>query len=193
MSMAKLEKKREITKSDIFYLVVLILSLMIMVASVTLAYFSVVASDSEDNTKLYTGTLIVDFIDGRVINEPVLIPRYSPSSINDVINAYVNEFEIENKGTLDQKISLYMDVFKNEFLDNSIKYALFDKNGVKISEGYVNGTSSVLMSNNKYIKNGNKEKYTVMLWLQENDTNQDDEMGKKLGINLRVEAVQDIK
>jgi len=188
-----LEKKREITKSDIFYLVVLILSLMIMVASVTLAYFSVVASDSEDNTKLYTGTLIVDFIDGRVINEPVLIPRYSPSSINDVINAYVNEFEIENKGTLDQKISLYMDVFKNEFLDNSIKYALFDKNGVKISEGYVNGTSSVLMSNNKYIKNGNKEKYTVMLWLQENDTNQDDEMGKKLGINLRVEAVQDIK
>lgn len=190
--MAKLDIKREITTSDIFYLVVLILSLMIMIASVTLAYFSVVASDKEDNTKLYTGTLIVDFIDGKVINEPLLIPRYSPNSLSDIDNAYVNEFEIENKGTLDQNVSIYMDVYKNEFVDNSIKYALFDNNGTKLSEGYANGINNILIGNNYFISSGIKRKYTLMLWLNETGENQDDQMGKKVGINLHVEAIQNL-
>ena len=57
-----MNKKKEISKSDIFYLVILILSLMIMISSITIAYFSMMASQEEDDTKLYTANAIESII-----------------------------------------------------------------------------------------------------------------------------------
>lgn len=188
-----MNKKKEISKSDIFYLVILILSLMIMISSITIAYFSMMASQEEDDTKLYTGSLVINFIDGKVINNPTLIPRYEPTSINDINYVYINEFEVESTGTLDQSIDIYMEVLENEFVNNSIKYKLFDNNGNEVSTGYVNGTNTIKIADSKYLEHGQKQKYTVMLWIQENEENQDAEKGKNLKITLNVEAIQTIK
>lgn len=188
-----MNKKKEISKSDIFYLVILILSLMIMLSSITIAYFSMMASQEEDDTKLYTGSLVINFIDGKVINNPTLIPRYEPSSISDVSNVYVNEFEVESTGTLDQNIDVYLEVLTNEFANDTIKYKLFDNNGNSVSTGYVNGTNNIKIADTKYLEHGTKQKYTLMLWIQENEENQDTEKGKDLKITLSVEAIQTMK
>lgn len=188
-----MNRKKEIGKSDIFYLVILILSLMIMISSITIAYFSVVASQDKDDTKLYTGSLIINFIDGNIINNPMLIPRYEPNSISDINNVYVNEFEIESTGTLDQNIDIYMEVLTNEFVNGTIKYKLFDNNGKSVSTGYVNGTNTLKIADTKYLEHGTKQKYTLMLWLQENEENQNNEKGKDLKVTLNVEAIQTIK
>ena len=188
-----MNKKKEISKSQIFYLVILILSLMIMISSITIAYFSMVASQENDDTKLYTGSLIINFIDGKVINNPTLIPRYEPTSISDVNNVYVNEFEVESTGTLDQNIDIYMEVISNEFTNNTIKYKLFDNDGNEVSTGYVNGTGNIKIANRKYLEQEKKQKYTVMFWIQENEEDQNAEKGKNLKITLNVEAIQTIK
>ena len=188
-----MNKKKEISKSQIFYLVILILSLMIMISSITIAYFSMVASQENDDTKLYTGSLIINFIDGKVINNPTLIPRYEPTSISDINNVYINEFEIESTGTLDQNIDIYMEVLENEFTNNMIKYMLLDNNGNQVSTGYVNGTGNIKIADNKYLEHGSKQKFTIMLWIQENELNQDDEKGKNLKITLSVDAIQNIE
>ena len=185
-----MNKKKEISKSQIFYLVILILSLMIMISSITIAYFSMVASQENDDTKLYTGSLIINFIDGKVINNPTLIPRYEPTSISDVNNVYVNEFEVESTGTLDQNIDIYMEVISNEFTNNTIKYKLFDNDGNEVSTGYVNGTGNIKIANSKYLEHEKKQKYTVMFWIQENEEDQNAEKGKNLKITLNVEAIQ---
>ena len=187
-----MNNRKEISKSDIFYLVILILSLLIMISSITIAYFSMVASQDKDDTKLYTGSLVINFIDGNIINNPMLTPRYEPNSINDISDAYVNEFEVESTGTLDQNIDIYMEVLTNEFANNTIKYKLFDNSGNSVSTGYVNGTNNIKIADTKYLEHGTKQKYTLMLWLQENDENQDEEKGKNLKITLSVEAIQTI-
>ena len=164
-----------------------------MISSITIAYFSMMASQEEDDTKLYTGSLIINFIDGNVINNPTLVPRYEPNSITDIDYVYINEFEVESVGTLDQNIDIYMEVLDNEFANNTIKYKLFDDNGNAVSTGYVNGTNNIKIANSKYLGHGKKQKYTVMLWIQENGENQDDEKGKNLKITLSVNAIQTIK
>ena len=188
-----MKEKKEISKSQIFYLVILILSLMIMASSITIAYFSMVASQEKDDTKLYTGSLIINFIDGSIINNPTLIPRYEPSSVSDTNNAYVNEFEIESTGTLDQNIDIYMEVLENEFTNSTIKYMLFDNTGSRVSTGYVNGTGDIKIADTKFLSHGTKQKFTLMLWIQENESNQDNEKGKNLKITLRVDAIQNIE
>ena len=166
---------------------------MIMISSITIAYFSMVASQEKDDTKLYTGSLIINFIDGNIINNPTLIPRDEPNNINDINYVYINEFEVESAGTLDQNIDIYMEVLSNEFTNNTIRYKLFDNNGNEVSKGYVNGTGNIKIADTKYLEHGNKQKYTVMLWIQENGQNQDTEKGKDLKITLNVEAIQTIK
>lgn len=188
-----MNSKREINKSQIFYLIILILSIIIMISSLTIAYFSFVASQDKDDTKLYTGSLIINFIDGKVINNPDLIPRNEPVSITDLNCVYINEFEVESAGTLDQNIDIYMEVLTNEFANNTIKYKLFDNDGNQVSMGYVNGNNTIKIADSKFLEHGKKQKYIVMFWIQENGENQDSEKDKDLKITLNVEAIQTIK
>ena len=51
-------------KKKIFYTIVLILTLITMIVGATLAYFSLVGSQKEEGTVLYTGKLEINYIDG---------------------------------------------------------------------------------------------------------------------------------
>ena len=52
------------SKKSIFYMVVLILTLITMIIGATLAYFKLLSSQKEEGTKLYTGKLEINYIDG---------------------------------------------------------------------------------------------------------------------------------
>ena len=57
---------------DIFYGVVAIATLIVAIIGATLAYFSLIASQKEEGTVLYTGKLEINYIDGVYIKNPEL-------------------------------------------------------------------------------------------------------------------------
>ena len=63
-----------IKKKNLFYMIVLILTLITLLVGVTLTYYKYLASQKEDSTVLYTGTLAIEYIDGVYIKDPELYP-----------------------------------------------------------------------------------------------------------------------
>ena len=57
-------------KKKIFYLVVLVLTLITMILGAVFGIYSLIASQKKDDTKLYTGTLQINYIDGVYIANP---------------------------------------------------------------------------------------------------------------------------
>lgn len=191
--MKTVKKQKEMSSKDIFYLVILFISLIIMVSSVTIAYFALVASQETDDTKIYTGSLVINFVDGQIINNPKFIPRSEPNNIEDIENCYVSNFEVKSTGSLDQTIDIYMEVVNNEFDRNAIKYVLFDEFGNKLTNGSIADAGQVYISGSEFLASGETKKYTLMLYLEETGNNQDNQQGKKMNITLGVEAIQTIE
>ena len=67
------------SKNDIFYLIVLILTIITLMVGITFTYFSLVAKEKDDSTKVKTGSIAINYIDGASINSNGLIPRKEPS------------------------------------------------------------------------------------------------------------------
>jgi len=124
-----------------------------------------------------------------MIISPKLIPRNEPT-LNDTKFAYSNNFSIESTGSLDQTVSIYLDLSKNEFTSNAVKYSLYNESNQKVSSGSIPKSGSVLLYANEYLASGGLKTYTLLLWLQEDYTNQDYEQGKKISGTLRVEGIQ---
>ena len=110
-------------KKSIFYMIVLILTLITMIVGATLAYFKLVDSQKEEGTVLYTGKLEINYIDGVRIKNPELIPTKNPN-YNTYKGVYRNSFAVASSGTLKQTIEVELDVASNEFIENSIKYEI---------------------------------------------------------------------
>lgn len=109
------------SRTDIFYFIVLILTLLIMIVGVTFTYFSLIASEKEDSTKIKTGTLAINYIDGQEIDTYALLPISEPN-LNTKYSTYKKSFSISSSNsTLDQNFSIYIDVTNNEF-DNNKKH-----------------------------------------------------------------------
>ena len=60
-------------KKRLFYMIVLLLTLVTMIIGASLAYLKLVSSQKEEGTVLYTGTVKINYIDGKYIDDPVLI------------------------------------------------------------------------------------------------------------------------
>ena len=184
------EKKKQIKKINKYYIIVLILCLIIFIIGITTALYSFVASEKEDSTQIYTGTLIINFKDGVEIHNPYLIPRYEPNSINDNKDLYTNKFSIESTGTLDQTFDVYLNVTTNEFKDNSLNYKIYNAKGNTIKKGYITKQGNMKLIENTYLDAKDKAEYTLVIWMAENGKNQNDEQAKNLIGTLSVEAVQ---
>ena len=52
------------SKNDIFYLIVLILTIITLMVGITFTYFSLVAKEKDDSTKVKTGSIAINYIDG---------------------------------------------------------------------------------------------------------------------------------
>ncbi len=184
------DKKKEIKKVNGYYVIILILSLIIMVVGISFAYFTAVSSQEKDKTRINTGTLIINFTDGIEINNPLLIPRNAPSSINDDEYLYTNTFSVESTGSLDQTIDVYLNVSVNEFSTGALRYKVFNSNGAQMREGTISSSGDMKILENTYLAAGQTSKFSLMIWLQETGSGQNQEQAKSLVGTMRAEATQ---
>ena len=178
------------SRTDIFYFIVLILTLVIMIVGVTFTYFSLIASEKEDSTKIKTGTLAINYIDGQEIDTYALLPISEPN-LNTKYSTYKKSFSISSSNsTLDQNFSIYIDVTNNEFDNNALGFILYDANGNRISSGNIPSSGKVLLASNLELKTGENKSYTVLIWLQDNGKNQDYEQGKNFSGEFYITTKQ---
>lgn len=176
-------------KKKIFYMIVLVLTLITMIIGATLAYFSLLSSQKEEGTVLYTGKLEINYIDGIYIKNPELIPLKEPG-YDTYKGVYRNSFSVASSGTLDQVITLELEVTKNEFRNYALKYAIYNLNGQKIAGGYVPKEGKVNLASDMYLSPTGTSKYTLLLWLDNTDYNQNTEMGNTVVGKINVHSRQ---
>ena len=177
------------SKKSLFYMRVLIFTLIIMIIGATIAYFSLLDSQKEEGTVLYTGKLEINYIDGVYIKDPELIPTKNPN-YNTYKGVYRNSFSIASSGTLEQTIDLELDVANNEFIEGAIKYAIFNEAGNRITTGVVPQEGKVTLATNMYLSATGTAKYTLMVWLDNTNYNQNGEMGKTITGKINIHSKQ---
>ena len=176
-------------KYSVLYIIILILALVIMIIGVTFTYFTLSAKDKDDSTQIRTGTLVVNYIDGKTIDAYNLFPISEPS-LNDELYVYKKNFSVANNGTLDQTLKIYIDITKNEFVSNDLMYALYDINGKKISVKGFPKEGRVLIDANEYLKSGESKSYEVLIWLNETGQNQNVQQDSHFTGQFDIEAEQ---
>ena len=173
-----MESKR---KNDIFYFILLILTMITMVVGITFTYFGLVAKEKEDSTRIKAGSLSINYVDGMTIDTYALMPINEPN-LNTKYSVYKKKFTVASDGTLDQTLDLYIKVTKNTFANNALKFALYDSTNSKIADGYIPNKegATILMAEDVYLKNNNSKNFTVLIWLQENNQNQSLQIAKEM-------------
>lgn len=177
------------SKKSLFYLIVLVLTLITMIVGATLAYFSLIASQKEDGTVLYTGKLEIDYIDGVYMKNPELLPINNPD-YNTYEGVYRNRFAVSSSGTLEQTIDLELEIAKNEFSKNALKYALYNHNGQQISSGNLPAAGIVNIAKDMYLEATGIATYTLLVWLDNTGYNQNAEMGKAIVAKINIKSKQ---
>ena len=177
-------------KNDIFYLLLLFFTLITMIIGITFTSFLLLAKEDDDSTKVQTGTLAINYIDGQEIDTYALLPISEPN-LNTKYSTYKKSFSISSSNsTLDQNFSIYIDVTNNEFDNNALGFILYDANGNRISSGNIPSSGKVLLASNLELKTGENKSYTVLIWLQDNGKNQDYEQGKNFAGEFHITTKQ---
>ena len=176
-------------KKRLFYMIVLLLTLITMIIGATLAYLNLVGSQKEEGTVLYTGTLKINYIDGRYFDNPELLPM-SNVSYNTKENVYRNDFAITSTGTLDQTISINMEITENGFAENSLKYIVYSENGNELATGYLPKTGQINLADNIFLGHGETAHYTIIIWWVNTGYNQNKEMGSVISGKINAYAKQ---
>ena len=161
-------EKKNIRKS---YFVILLLLFIIMVIGVTFAYFTLAGKEEDDSSQIWTGTLSINYVDGKEIKAYDLYPIEEPK-LGDTLYVYTKNFSITSNGTLDQNVDLYVDIKKNEFVNGHLRYALYDGEGNKIGIGGFPNDGKVLIASDMFLKSGETKDFSVLLWLMETGENQ---------------------
>ncbi len=176
-------------KKRLFYMIVLLLTLVTMIIGASLAYLKLVSSQKEEGTVLYTGTVKINYIDGKYIDDPELIPL---TSVNYDTKDYVyrNNFSIASIGTLDQTISINMEIKENEFKENSLKYIVYSENKKQLATGYLPKSGTVNLADNVFLGHGETAHYTIIIWWVSTGNNQNDEMGSTISGKITAKATQ---
>lgn len=183
-----MESKR---KNDIFYFILLILTMITMIIGVTFTYFGLIAKEKDDSTRVQAGSISINYIDGKTIDTYALLPTTEPN-LNTKYSVYKKQFSVSSDGTLDQSLDIYMTVTENQFSNNALKYALYDSTNSKIATGYITNEkgTEILMASDIYLKSNDVKKFTALIWLQENNKNQDHEEGKTFVGGFKITATQ---
>ena len=160
-----------------------------MVIGVTFTYFTLSGKEEDDATQIRTGTLSINYVDGKEISAYDLFPIKEPS-LNDELYVYKKNFSVTSDGTLDQTLNIYIDITKNEFINNDLMCAIYDENNNKIGVKAIPSSGRVLISSNEYLKSGETKSYKVLIWLNETGKNQNSEQDCYFTGQFDIEAEQ---
>ncbi len=176
-------------KKRLFYMIVLILTLITMIIGATLAYLKLVGSQKEEGTVLYTGTVKINYIDGKYVDDSELLPL-AGVDYNTTKNVYRNNFAIESTGTLAQTIAIDMEIKKNEFKENSLKYVIYSENKNQLATGYLPKSGTVNLASNIFLGHDETAHYTLIIWWVSTGANQNDEIGSTISGRITATAKQ---
>lgn len=155
-------------KKDLFYLILLILTMVTMVVGITFTYFSLLAKEKNDSTVIKAGTLAINYIEGQTINTYALLPISEPN-LNTKYSVYKKSFAVSSSGTLDQNMDIYLNITKSDFKAGDLHFNFYDASGNKLSTGSIPNVGSVLLSSNVFLKAGDNKTFTILIWLQDDD------------------------
>ena len=181
-----MEKEKKI---NTYYLVILLLTLIIMLVGAALAYLTLAGKEEDDNTQIWTGTLSINYVDGKEIKAYDLFPIDEPK-LGDTMFVYTKNFSVTSNGSLDQTIDLYIDITKNEFASNHLRYSLYDANKNKIDTGGFPTGGKIRIASDIFLKSGETKDFTILLWLMETEENQDNEQNSSFSGEFDIFANQ---
>lgn len=184
-----MEESKSRGKNDIFYLLLVVLTLITMVMGITFTYYALVQSEEKDSTRLQTGTLAIDYIDGQSIGEFLFAPINTPD-FNDNHSVYRKKFAVTSSGTLDQTLDIYIDVTNNTFSNRALHYSIYLDDGTKLGTGEIPSEGKILLAKEVDLKSGDTKNFVMLVWLQENKQNQDGEIGKTFTGKFDITANQ---
>lgn len=182
-------KNKSEARVNVFYVLILILAFVVMTIGGTLTYYTLIGKENDDSTEIRTGTLYINYVDGKTINTSDLYPIDEPN-INSDSYVYKKRFSVESTGTLDQTLDIYVNVTKNEFVQGHLMYALYDLNNKKISSGSIPTSGRFLMTSGVFLKSKETKSYTVLIWLKETFSNQNNEQDCHFSGEFDIEARQ---
>lgn len=177
------------THKNVIIIICLIILTGVLVIGSTFSYFLKMDKEKTDATRVYTGTMGIVYIDGAEVHSPKLMPMEEPNT-SDEEGAYRKRFRISTIGTLDQLISIKLDVSTNEFSDDMIRYAIFNDNGKKLVSDYINGTGNVELLSNLFLENETDNDFTLLIWLNENNQVQNNEQNRSLKGTIIIDSIQ---
>lgn len=160
------------SKNNIFYLLVLIFTMITLIVGMTFTYFSLFSKEPTDATKIKAGTLAINYIDGRTFDTYALLPTNEPT-LDTKFSVYKKSFSVASTGTLDQVMDIYMDVTRSDFDAGALYFAFYDSNGKKINKSSIPNTGRVLLASNVFLSAGTSKTFTVLIWLQDNANNKE--------------------
>jgi len=109
---------------------------------------------------------------------------------NTTKGVYKNTFSVASSGTLEQTIAVELQVSNNEFQNNAIKYVIFNDKGQKITSGNIPKKDKITIASNMYLEPTGTAKYTLIIWLDNTNYNQNSEMGKTITGRINVHSTQ---
>lgn len=187
-----IDSKNNSSKSKLI-LIIMILILIVMIISATYAYFILLISKEEDSTQLYTGTLEVKYDQGNIIYGDMFYPRSKPEGLEDDFRTYINTFTVTNTGTLDGYVRIGLHITENEFPDDGLSYRIFNEAGEIFMSGTISSEDNYTLAENIFMRSGESAVYTIQIWLEENDRQQNKSRGKKMVAAIEVTETQIIQ
>lgn len=183
------------------YIIIMVLTLIVSVATLTFAYFQgSVLNDLINPTKVSTGNLDIKISDASVEASGVN-PLYSNNNTDFEGASFVKRFSVENgnnNNTLNVCTELYLRVnnIDSGLANSYFRYAVVnDETGTAITgsfDGASNG-SNIDLGSLYFFEKGTIKKYTMYIWIEyDSNTNQASMLNKSMNATLFVQA-QDTK
>ena len=177
-----------ITKKQKIIVIAYLVVIFIIGIGITYSFFMLANRAKKDSTRVYAGNLSINYVKGNDVIANTLYPIPEPS-FDETKDVYKNSFVVSSEGTLEQNVSINFEVSKNTFSNNTIKFALYTRDGEKLSTGYIN-QGMVNLIDNLYYKENETRKYVLIIWLQETPEDQSGEQGNKLSGRIVIRSKQ---
>ena len=91
---------------------------------------------------------------------------------------------------MDGLLEISIDVDLNEFSDDTLCYVLYNSDKEEISTGFLNGEDNVIIAKNVLLEGRAIEEYLLIVWLLENNKEQNTEMQKNFVATIQLDASQ---
>lgn len=165
---------------------VLLIVISILIVSLTTiasyAYFVAGVAGNANQNVVTSGTMRIEFTDGRAVNAKNFLPGQS----------ITKTFKVKNTGTVQTMYDVYLSELINTFVDKSdLVYTLTSSNGCSSTTQVVVPSVSSKVISACSINANQEHEYTFTLTFKETNDNQDDNKGATFSAKFAINEFKD--